>query len=73
MTSNDLLTTNTYVVNIKKGEQSGVVTGISGVAAPAAAAAGIYTIDGVRVATMSQPGLYIIKSADGTAKKVLKK
>lgn len=73
VTSNDLLTTNTYVVNIKKGEQSGVTTGISGVAAPTAAEAGIYTIDGVRVATMSQPGLYIIKSADGTAKKVLKR
>ena len=73
VTSNDLLTTNTYVVNIKKGDQSGVVTtGINAVTAPDTAV-GIYTIDGVRVSTMAQPGLYIIKSADGTTKKVLKR
>ena len=36
-----------------------------------AAVTGIYTIDGVRVASPAAPGLYIVRRADGTASKIL--
>lgn len=36
-----------------------------------AAVTGIYTIDGVRVASPSAPGIYIVRRADGTASKIL--
>lgn len=73
ITSNDLATTNVYTLNIKKGDAQGITSGINGAQAAQAQAAGIYTIDGMRVNAITKPGLYIVKGADGSVKKVLKK
>lgn len=73
ITSNDLATTNVYTLNIKKGDAQGITSGINGAQAAQAQAAGIYTIGGMRVNAITKPGLYIVKSADGSVKKVLKK
>lgn len=74
ITSNDLLTTNTYKVNIAKGNAGGVTTGISGtVAGNEQAISAIFTIDGKRVNAMAKGGLYIVKFADGSVKKVMNK
>lgn len=71
--SNDLATTNVYTLNIKKGDAQGITSGINGAQAAQAQAAGIYTIGGMRVNAITKPGLYIVKGADGSVKKVLKK
>ena len=71
--SNDLATTNVYTLNIKKGNAQGITSGINGAHAAQAQAAGIYTIDGMRVNAITKPGLYIVKDANGNVKKVLKK
>ena len=73
ITSNDLATTNVYTLNIKKGNAQGITSGINGAQAAQAQAAGIYTIGGMRVNAITKPGLYIVKGADGSVKKVLKK
>ena len=73
ITSNDLATTNVYTLNIKKGNAQGLTSGINGAQAAQAQAAGIYTIGGMRVNAITKPGLYIVKGADGSVKKVLKK
>lgn len=73
ITSNDLATTNVYTLNIKKGNAQGITSGINGAHAAQAQAAGIYTIGGMRVNAITKPGLYIVKGADGSVKKVLKK
>lgn len=73
ITSNDLATTNIYTLNIKKGNAQGITSGINGAQAAQAQAAGIYTIGGMRVNAITKPGLYIVKGADGSVKKVLKK
>lgn len=73
ITSNDLATTNVYTLNIKKGNAQGITSGINGAQAAQAQAAGIYTIDGMRVNAITKPGLYIVKDANGNVKKVLKK
>lgn len=73
ITSNDLATTNVYTLNIKKGDAQGITSGINGAQAAQAQAAGIYTIGGMRVNAITKPGLYIVKGADGSVKKVLKK
>lgn len=73
ITSNDLATTNVYTLNIKKGNAQGITSGINGAHAAQAQAAGIYTIDGIRVNAITKPGLYIVKDANGNVKKVLKK
>lgn len=73
ITSNDLATTNVYTLNIKKGDAQGITSGINGAQAAQAQAAGVYTIGGMRVNAITKPGLYIVKSADGSVKKVLKK
>ena len=73
ITSNDLATTNVYTLNIKKGDAQGITSGINGAQAAQAQAAGIYTIGGMRVNAITKPGLYIVKSTDGSVKKVLKK
>lgn len=73
ITSNDLATTNVYTLNIKKGDAQGITSGINGAQAVQAQAAGVYTISGMRVNAITKPGLYIVKSADGSVKKVLKK
>ena len=71
--SNDLATTNVYTLSIKKGDAQGITSGINGAQAAQAQAAGIYTIGGMRVNAITKPGLYIVKGADGSVKKVLKK
>lgn len=69
VTSNDLKTTNVYTLNIK-----GATTGINNIQAEKNnAAEGIYNIDGQKVSNANQPGLYIIKNADGKTVKVIKK
>lgn len=73
ITSNDLATTNVYTLNIKKGNAQGITSGINGAQAAQTQAAGIYTIGGMRVNAITKPGLYIVKGADGSVKKVLKK
>lgn len=73
ITSNDLATTNVYTLNIKKGDAQGITSGINGAQAAQAQAAGIYTIGGMRVNAITKPGLYIVKGADGSVKKMLKK
>lgn len=73
ITSNDLATTNVYTLNIKKGNAQGITSGINGAQAAQAQATGIYTIGGMRVNAITKPGLYIVKGADGSVKKVLKK
>ena len=73
ITSNDLATTNVYTLNIKKGDAQGITSGINGAHAAQTQAAGIYTIGGMRVNAITKPGLYIVKGADGSVKKVLKK
>lgn len=73
ITSNDLATTNVYTLNFKKGNAQGITSGINGAQAAQAQAAGIYTIDGMRVNAITKPGLYIVKDANGNVKKVLKK
>lgn len=73
ITSNDLATTNVYTLNIKKGDAQGITSGINAAQAAQAQAAGIYTIGGMRVNAITKPGLYIVKGADGSVKKVLKK
>ena len=71
--SNDLATTNVYTLNIKKGDAQGITSGINGAQAAQAQAAGISTIGGMRVNAITKSGLYIVKGADGSVKKVLKK
>lgn len=73
ITSNDLATTNVYTLNIKKGDAQGITSGINGAQAAQVQATGIYTIGGMRVNAITKPGLYIVKGADGSVKKVLKK
>lgn len=73
ITSNDLATTNVYTLNIKKGDAQGITSGINGAQVAKVQAAGIYTIDGIRVNAITKPGLYIVKDANGNVKKVLKK
>ena len=73
ITSNDLATTNVYTLNIKKGDAQGITSGINGAQVAKAQAAGVYTIDGIRVNAITKPGLYIVKDANGNVKKVLKK
>lgn len=73
ITSNDLATTNVYTLNIKKGDAQGITSGINGAQAAQAQAAGVYTIGGMRVNAITKSGLYIVKGADGSVKKVLKK
>ena len=74
ITSNDLLTTNTYKVNIAKGNAGGVTSGISGTVADTnSAVTAIFTLDGKRVNAMAKGGLYIVKLANGSVKKVMNK
>ena len=74
ITSNDLLTTNTYKVNIAKGNAGGVTSGIDGTVADTdTTASAIFTLDGKRVNAMTKGGIYIVKMANGSVKKVIKK
>ena len=69
VTSNDLKTVNTWTVNVK-----GVSTGIDKVETTTEnGVQAIYTIDGRQVNTMDAKGIYIVRKADGTTVKVLKK
>lgn len=69
VTSNDLKTVNTWTVNVK-----GVSTGIDKVETTTEnGVQAIYTIDGRQVSTMDAKGIYIVRKADGTTVKVLKK
>ena len=54
---------------------NGTVTGISNVVAAdnKVLSEGIYNINGVKVNDMRKGGVYIIRMADGTTKKVIKK
>lgn len=69
VTSNDYQTVNTWTVNVK-----GVSTGIDKVETTTEnGVQAIYTIDGRQVSTMDAKGIYIVRKADGTTVKVLKK
>lgn len=69
VTSNDYQTVNTWTVNVK-----GVSTGIEKVETTTEnGVQAIYTLDGRMVSTMDAKGIYIIRKADGTTVKVLKK
>lgn len=69
VTSNDYQTVNTWTVNVK-----GVSTGIDKVETTTEnGVQAIYTIDGRQVNTMDAKGIYIVRKADGTTIKVLKK
>ena len=69
VTSNDLKTVNTWTINVK-----GVSTGIDKVETTTEnGVQAIYTIDGRQVNTMDAKGIYIVRKADGTTVKVLKK
>lgn len=69
VTSADYATTNTYVLNIK----GATPTGVSKVEVSNNAAAQVYNINGQRVSSTAQKGLYIVRTADGKTVKVLKK
>lgn len=67
--SNDLNSYNIYTVTIK-----GASTGINKVQnTQGNGTTAIYNVNGQRVQNMTQSGLYIIKSADGTTRKVIRK
>ena len=69
VTSNDYQTVNTWTVNVK-----GVSTGIDKVETTTEnGVQAIYTLDGRMVSTMDAKGIYIVRKADGTTVKVLKK
>lgn len=69
VTSNDYQKVNTWTVNVK-----GVSTGIDKVETTTEnGVQAIYTIDGRQVSTMDAKGIYIVRKADGTTVKVLKK
>lgn len=69
---NASITINMLGVNVTFG---GTVTGISNVVAAdkKVLSEGIYNINGVKVNDMRKGGVYIIRMADGTTKKVIKK
>lgn len=67
--SNDLKKANTYTLNI-----AGATTGIKKTeTVKNNTVSAIYNANGQRVSNMNQPGLYIIKNADGKTVKFLKK
>lgn len=67
--ANDLSQTNTYTLNI-----TDTTSGISGIDANTKASTkAAYSINGQRVSGTSQKGIYILRQADGSAVKVLKK
>ena len=69
VTSNDYQTVNTWTVSVK-----GVTTGIDKVETTTEnGVQAIYTIDGRMVNSMDAKGIYIVRKADGTTVKVLKK
>ncbi len=69
VTSNDYQTVNTWTINVP-----GVSTGIEKVETTTEnGVQAIYTIDGCQVNTMDAKGIYIVRKADGTTVKVLKK
>lgn len=69
VTSNDYQTVNTWTINVKD-----VSTGIDKVETTTENdVQAIYTIDGRQVNTMDAKGIYIVRKADGTTVKVLKK
>ena len=69
VTSNDYQKVNSWTVNVK-----GVSTGIDKVETTTEnGVQAIYTIDGRQVNTMDAKGIYIVRKADGTTVKVLKK
>lgn len=69
VTSNDYQKVNTWTINVK-----GVSTGIDKVETTTEnGVQAIYTIDGRQVNTMDAKGIYIVRKADGTTVKVLKK
>lgn len=69
VTSADLKTTNTYTFVVK-----GATTGIDKVqTATGEGLSKIYNVNGQRVNSMSQRGIYIVRTADGKTVKVLKK
>lgn len=69
---NASITINMLGVNVTFG---GTVTGISNVVAAdkKVLSEGIYNINGVKVNDMQKGGVYILRNADGTTKKVIKK
>ena len=69
---NASITINMLGVNVTFG---GTVTGISNVVAAdkKVLSEGIYNINGVKVNDMQKGGVYILRMADGTTKKVIKK
>ena len=69
VTSNDYQTVNTWTINVK-----GVSTGIDKVETTIEnGVQAIYTLDGRMVNSMDAKGIYIVRKADGTTVKVLKK
>ena len=67
--SNDLKVANTYVINI-----AGATTGIKKTETVRNnTVSAIYNANGQQVSNMNQPGLYIIKNADGKTIKFMKK
>ena len=67
--SNDLKKTNTYVLNI-----AGATTGINKTqTVKNHAVSAIYNVNGQQVSNMDKAGLYIVKNADGSTVKFLKK
>lgn len=69
VTSNDYQKVNTWTINVK-----GVSTGIDKVETTTEnGVQAIYTIDGRMVNSMDAKGIYIVRKADGTTVKVLKK
>ena len=69
VTSNDYQTVNTWTINVP-----GVSTGIEKVETTTEnGVQAIYTLDGRKVGSMNSKGVYIVRKADGTTVKVLKK
>ena len=69
VTSNDYQTVNTWTINVP-----GVSTGIEKVETTTEnGVQAIYTLDGRKVGSMNAKGVYIVRKADGTTVKVLKK
>lgn len=69
VTSNDYQTVNTWTINVP-----GVSTGIEKVETTTEnGVQAIYTLDGRKVSSMNAKGVYIVRKADGTTVKVLKK
>ena len=69
VTSNDYQKVNTWTINV-----NGVSTGVDKVETTTEnGVQAIYTIDGCQVNTMDAKGIYIVRKADGTTVKVLKK